>query len=95
MAAGDSATASRRRLMSDELTSRIADRFSRVEPRRRARAMLLGLLAELPRKSCRTLAEHAGDRTPEGMRHLLFQHPAAHHAGDRGQRGPAGVSQWR
>jgi hypothetical protein len=24
----------------------------------------VGLLAELPRKNCRTIAEHAGDRTP-------------------------------
>ncbi|MEV4187419.1 IS701 family transposase [Streptosporangium canum] len=63
--------ASRWQLMFDELTSRIADRFSRVEPRRRARAMLLGLLAELPRKNCWTLAEHAGDQTPDGMQHLL------------------------
>lgn len=57
--------------MFDELTSRIAGRFSRIEPRRRARAMLLGLLAELPGKNCWTLAEHAGDRTPDGMQHLL------------------------
>jgi SRSO17 transposase len=30
-----------------------------------------GLLADLPRKHCRTLAEHAGDATPDGMQHLL------------------------
>jgi DDE superfamily endonuclease len=30
-----------------------------------------GLLAALPRKSCWTLAEHAGDPTPDGMQHLL------------------------
>lgn len=46
-------------------------RFSRVEPRRRARAFVLGLLAELPRKNCWTIAGHAGDRTPDGMQHLL------------------------
>ena len=46
-------------------------RFSRVEPRRRARAFVLGLLAELPRKNCWTIAEHAGDRTPDRMQHLL------------------------
>ena len=45
--------------------------FSRVEPRRRARAFVLGLLAELPRKNCWTIAGHAGDRTPDGMQHLL------------------------
>ena len=55
----------------DELMTRAGARFSRVEPRRRARAFVLGLLAELPRKNCWTIAEHAGDRTPEGMQHLL------------------------
>jgi SRSO17 transposase len=42
-----------------------------VEPRRRVRAFVLGLLADLPRKNCWTLAEHAGDPTPDGMQHLL------------------------
>jgi SRSO17 transposase len=42
-----------------------------VEPRRRARALVLGLLADLPRKNCWTLAEHAGDASPDGMQHLL------------------------
>jgi SRSO17 transposase len=32
---------------------------------------VLGLLAELSRKNCWTIAEHAGDRTPDGMQHLL------------------------
>lgn len=50
---------------------RIADRFARIEPRRRARDLVLGLLADLPRKNCWTLAEHAGHATPDGMRHLL------------------------
>jgi len=53
--------------------TRAGARFSRVEPRRRARAFVLGLLAELPRKNCWTIAEHAGDRTPDGMQHLLSQ----------------------
>jgi hypothetical protein len=30
-----------------------------------------GLLADLPRKNCSTLAEHAGDASPDGMQHLL------------------------
>jgi SRSO17 transposase len=50
---------------------RVGSRFRRVEPRRRARAFVLGLLAELPRKNCWTIAEHAGDATPDGMQHLL------------------------
>ena len=32
---------------------------------------VLGLLADLPRKNCWTLAEHAGDTSPDGMQHLL------------------------
>jgi len=51
--------------------TRAGSRFSRVEPRRRARAFVLGLLAELPRKNCWTIAEHAGDPSPDGMQHLL------------------------
>lgn len=50
---------------------RIGGRFSRVEPRRRARGFLLGLLAGLPRTNCWSIAEHAGDATPDGMQHLL------------------------
>ena len=57
--------------MFDELMLRIGPRFRRVEPRRRARAFVLGLLAALPRKNCWTIAEHAGDATPDGMQHLL------------------------
>jgi SRSO17 transposase len=55
----------------DELLGRVARRFPRVEPRRRAKALVLGLLSELPRKNCWTLAEHAGDPNPDGMQHLL------------------------
>jgi SRSO17 transposase len=55
----------------DELMLQVGSRFRRVESRRRARAFVLGLLAELPRKNCWTIAEHAGDVTPDGMQHLL------------------------
>jgi SRSO17 transposase len=55
----------------DELMTRAGARFRRVEPRRRARALVAGLLAGLPRKNCWTIAEHAGDATPDGMQHLL------------------------
>ena len=51
--------------------TRIGPRFRRVEPRRRSRAFVLGLLAGLPRKNCWTIAEHAGDTSPDGMQHLL------------------------
>ena len=33
--------------------------------------MVLGLLADLPRKNCWTIAEHAGQATPDGLQHLL------------------------
>jgi SRSO17 transposase len=55
----------------EELLGRVAGRFGRVEPRWRARAFVLGLLADLPRKNCWTIAEHAGDPSPDGMQHLL------------------------
>ena len=57
--------------MLDELMGQVAGRFPRVEPRRRARAFVLGLLAGLPRVNCWSIAEHAGDATPGGMQHLL------------------------
>ncbi|WP_079075900.1 IS701 family transposase [Streptomyces griseorubiginosus] len=50
---------------------RIAGRFARVEPRRRAGRLVLGLLADLPRKNCWTIAEWVGDANPHGMQHLL------------------------
>jgi hypothetical protein len=55
----------------DELMIRIGPRFGRVEPRRRSRAFVLALLAALPRKNCWTIAEHAGDATPDPMQHFL------------------------
>ncbi|WP_203227273.1 hypothetical protein [Streptomyces cyaneogriseus] len=39
------------------LMSRIAGRFTRVESRRRARKLVLGLLSYLPRKNCWTITE--------------------------------------
>jgi SRSO17 transposase len=57
--------------MFDELMFLVGPRFCRVEPRRRARAFVAGLLAGLPRKNCWTIAERAGDATPDGMQHLL------------------------
>lgn len=59
--------------MFDQMMGRVAGRFAQVEPRRRAPALVLGLLSDLPRKNCWTLAEHAGDATPDGMQHLLHR----------------------
>lgn len=53
------------------LMGRIAGRFKRVEPRRRVRRLVLGLLSDLPRKNCWTIAEWAGEATPDAMQHLL------------------------
>ncbi|WP_456340118.1 transposase [Streptomyces europaeiscabiei] len=50
---------------------RIAARFARVEPRLRARHFVRGLLADLPRKNCWTIAEWAGEASPDGMQHLV------------------------
>lgn len=55
----------------DDLFARVASRFYRVEPRRRARAYVRGLLAPLAGKNGWTLAEAAGDATPDGMQRLL------------------------
>ena len=55
----------------DALAARIAPRFGRVEPRRRARAYLQGLLAPVERKNGWQLAEAAGDRTPDGVQDFL------------------------
>jgi SRSO17 transposase len=49
----------------------VAGRFGRVEPRRRARAFLLGLLSDVDSRSCWQLAEHVGEASPHGMQRLL------------------------
>jgi len=53
------------------LHARIAGRFVRAEPRRRVLAYLRGLLGNIGRKNGWQLAEHAGERTPDGMQRLL------------------------
>jgi SRSO17 transposase len=55
----------------ERLMARIGPRFARVEPRRRARAYLRGLLAPVERKNGWQLAEAAGDATPDGMQDFL------------------------
>ncbi|MEV5498695.1 hypothetical protein AB0M50_25175 [Nonomuraea fuscirosea] len=44
----------------NELMSRIAGHFGRVEPRRAVTAYVRALLADIHRKNCWSLAEHAG-----------------------------------
>jgi SRSO17 transposase len=55
----------------ERVNARIAPRFGRAEPRRRARAYLRGLLAPIERKNGWQLAEAAGDATPDGMQDFL------------------------
>ena len=55
------------------LHTRIAPRFARPEPRRRALAYLQGILSETARKNGWQLAEHAGEARPDGMQRLLSQ----------------------
>ena len=49
----------------------IADRFARAEPRVRVWEYVSGLVAGLERKSGWTLAERAGEVSPDGMQRLL------------------------
>jgi SRSO17 transposase len=49
----------------------VAGRFARVEPRRTARDMVLGLLSPVERKNCWWLAEQAGHGDPQAMQRLL------------------------
>lgn len=55
----------------DGLCGRIGGRFGRAEPRRRVAEYVSGLVAGLERKNGWTLAERAGDRSPDGMQRLL------------------------
>jgi SRSO17 transposase len=71
VATGHSVDLARWQAALDEVLGRVAGRFPRADLRRRARAFVAGLLADLPRKNCWTIAEHAGDATPDGMQHLL------------------------
>ena len=55
----------------DDVFARVAGRFAQACSRKRARAYLLGLLSRSERKNGWTIAEFAGDATPDGMQRLL------------------------
>jgi SRSO17 transposase len=55
----------------EEVHARIAGAFARAEPRARVLAYLRGLLGRLERKNGWTLAEAAGEVSPDGMQRLL------------------------
>ena len=50
---------------------RIAPRFRRYEPLRRAGELMAGMVSGLDRKNCWTIAEHRGAVSPDGLQHLL------------------------
>ena len=54
-----------------DLHERVSFRFGRREPRQRALSNVTGLLAPVERKNGWTLAEHAGEGSPDGMQRLL------------------------
>jgi hypothetical protein len=55
----------------DRVHERIAGRFGRAEPRARVRKYVSGLVAGLERKNEWTLAEQAGEASPDGRQRLL------------------------
>jgi SRSO17 transposase len=55
----------------EKVLERIGPRFARSEPRARSGVYLRGLLSAAERKNGWTLAEQAGDRTPDAMQRLL------------------------
>ncbi len=55
----------------EELLDRIGSRFARCEPLRNAGALMLGLLSDIDRKNCWTLAERSGHASPDRLQHLL------------------------
>src|SRR6266571_6593365 len=55
----------------ERLHARIARRFARPEPRRRALAYLKGIVSAVERKNGWQLAEYAGESRPDGMQRLL------------------------
>ncbi|MFE7438655.1 IS701 family transposase [Streptomyces tendae] len=55
----------------EELFLRTGARFTRVEPRRRMRDYVRGLLGPVGRKNSWQLAEYAGHATPHSLQHLL------------------------
>lgn len=55
----------------EQIAELVGPRFARSEPRERVLAYVHGLLAPLERKNGWTLAEAAGEATPDGMQRLL------------------------
>ena len=64
-----------------ELHERLRPCFARVQPFTQARKYLTGLMSDLPRKNGWTIAEHAGDPSPDPtqrlLNHAVWDHDAA------------------
>jgi SRSO17 transposase len=58
-------------MLLDEALDGVAGRLARVEPRRAARDLVLGLLSPVERKNCWWLAEQAGHDGPQRIQRLL------------------------
>src|SRR3954470_19534520 len=54
-----------------ELLGRLGVHFARPQPLAQASKYVTGLMSDLPRKNCWTLAEYGGDETPDRMQRLL------------------------
>lgn len=68
---GDGRAAGVARASRDELLGRLARVFGRREPQLQAGKYVDGLLSDTPRKNGWSLAQRAGDRTPDKMQRLL------------------------
>lgn len=55
----------------DDAFALVAGRFFRRKVRARARACLAGMFSGLERKTSWSLAEHAGEKSPDGMQRLF------------------------
>ncbi|MFL6150345.1 MAG: hypothetical protein ACJ72I_23150 [Pseudonocardiaceae bacterium] len=85
MAVGHRAGPARLEAETDKLLDGMAGRFARVETRRPVRRFVLGLLSNLPRKNCWSIAEHAG---------WLSARHCAERAASRGHRQPGPMAWW-
>ena len=71
VAAAHSVDVDRWRCGFNQVLDLIAPHFARHEPLRHAGALMLGLLSDLGRKNCWTIAERSGHCSPHGLQQLL------------------------
>ncbi len=71
VAAAHSVSVDRWQTAFSEVIDLIAPRFARYEPLRHAVGLIEGMVCGLDRKNCWTIAEHRGQKSPDGLQHLL------------------------